>query len=1588
MSNQGFTERRSWRQQKKSGNRWVGRLTVTAICLLLIGLIVWIVLRPGYERRLRTLLVHAGSYETDFIMPPMFGDTAAMEIASVLDSLDCTETPVVQLRSTAETIRTGLASELTNALSDDDDTTMVIVRGYLLLDDKDRPAIACSDLGFAADGTKLSGLLPLDEIIQPLANLGPAKSTGGRILALDIEPLGFLPRLDQSGDAALKLLEQQLRELAGPHAERLWVLVTRGPLQSAGWDPKTQLPISTQTLLDAIRGEARGDDRLIHLDELASYMAVRYKELAIKRPPQIIVMQGGVGRINDIARIRENEIWIAVSDKVDSEEQPPTEEASDDASDEKDDAVASSGFRPLAVPVSRVAFASPQDESDSSSTSETTEDADPSTDSDPNESAESKPGDEGAQPASAEPNDDGEKETAPGAADAATVSDVSFWDLRDRLEAFDRERSLQPVAVAPHLWRKLVLRVLHAEIESLDDNAPKGRAADSLEKATRDLKLLVNEIQSSSPPEQLPIRSGDDAFSDIQEIYKSWRDAKLLPRREEVDAQVRSADALQYALTVGRTRWWGLRLYQQQAVANGGARLSISGRWSDVLRQAEQILAEQGDVEIDQSGVDGAADQVWGLVQESDDLIEAGINELMDDFARVQSQSGQAWTPIRQAYVWLRSPLPTGQRRRELKEQIEKSSVEPMSKDLLGVVDEIDFAKTSPSSTAGIAEIQRVAREQRVLGEAEPSWNEIAAGFTRGDFASSFSAALRMDPRDTELDRLKQPLLNVVAAIPREPKPWIRLSDVDGNIFESDVDLDSPDGELAVEIFPDSRQTSTFELSFEIPSQSRDDLAPFQLRWQGAGKVTPLTENSARLTIPASKDGASRGTAKLTIRDARYASRDGNRVPIRIRVQPDLSQSEPHLGKLNVSQDVRIGLPQRDRIRAAVQTVGLTKESVSGEELPAGVWLRTFASRKTSFNFSLFNDSGRGRRAKVWLLRIKDPFSRQGVDAYWPELLAGRLDQLRSQFELDEDGLVVEELLDGNQLLKGPTTVRLGAGRERTNLQWSSPGEESADGAAPAAGDGPKSDAGSDVSHGMALVVRLIDEEDEPLPGGDQLIWLIPNPRPPEDYVRIDEMRYDNGKISVSASIKDRIDGDNRPDEIPNVVNNVQLRWKPDDQWDGVRPGQADIEMPNAQMIPLRRTPGIPIKVSVNPNRRASSARLDVDGWPGAIRWYVEHKNAAVGTERQKWNTLQFASVEMKYGEQPQYTPPDEKVSDQKIHYPDFGVEFRGGGQQLQLQLNADFSVGAYAETTPPEVRLYVGESNRPVRTYWTDRSIDTELVEVKNRGQVTLLTTVTDLLFDAGPVAMVANDKVQFRAQLEVDRDQAPQESLTVTLDSSPPIVNNLVTSKNGPHIVGQQIDWTATFTDQMTEVTRVLIGPDTNGDGNPDGKPVPVTSSSGRFRKVFPLQQAGPFTVTAQVWDKVGKASLPFPLQTIAVKPKPKPPKPAMAPKSDGGGKPAAPAPPAPPKKGKIVGKIDTRSTMRGTFRLSPAPDKMVPESGEVPAGGPNPEFNFSNLPAGEYTLTFEGTVNNSRKPPMVWEGLKIDTAGGKAFNRLPMK
>ena len=135
---------------------------------------------------------------------------------------------------------------------------------------------------------------------------------------------------------------------------------------------------------------------------------------------------------------------------------------------------------------------------------------------------------------------------------------------------------------------------------------------------------------------------------------------------------------------------------------------------------------------------------------------------------------------------------------------------------------------------------------------------------------------------------------------------------------------------------------------------------------------------------------------------------------------------------------------------------------------------------------------------------------------------------------------------------------------------------------------------------------------------------------------------------------KSQIDGDNRADRIPNLLRqDVELRWQADKHWSQFQPHST--RPPDEQRITLKRVGGESIEVPVNMALDESVVAIDVDGWPRAIRYTIEHDNGARGKEKSEFNTIDFASVAMAYGKKPPGNEGDDPVADTTYHYPDQG---------------------------------------------------------------------------------------------------------------------------------------------------------------------------------------------------------------------------------------------------------------------------------------------------------------------------------------------
>lgn len=1654
MSNPGsFQGRRSWRRNDRaeSGGRTGPRIAVTVIAVALIALFAYVIWRGRPSRRTNTVLISAETFDLDVMMPLMYGGAARDYVRDTLSADLVRGQADGVLRQFRENV------SVRERLLDPDDSFVLFVRGYLLAGSDGEPSIACSDLAVGDGDLPDRGLLPVSELLEPLATVGPESGDGHRLVVLDVEPLAADPRLGQRGDAVFESLRETVRGLGDrPLGDRVWVLVTRGPLENAGWDHRNGMPVSTRSFLEAVAGGADFDENYeIRLDEVCDFMAARYRRLAGGRdePTHLMLLRGGVGTVERTADA--GQVWVARTG--DATFTPPGARDRDEAESDEGSANGSGSKRP------------DQEGSDPASTAAIRRDFRPPghdarivnrpIDSRPNETGPRKGGSVVVRPVRFSP-DEPEPRTRDGRSgeragdtiqagdtakdrdadqvrdtvqdrDAADVrdsagtetekgptlaSDVAwadeFWQTRDRLESTAASGSLGPVGLTPHLWRLLVRQVLHAEIETLDGQS--GSRAARAQRAVAAVGRLARDLEAGS------LDSGDSggaggngtairadasagngsgpggAIVEVDAIAAAWRQWRSRRSGERVDEQVRAADRLQQAVAIAKSRIWNWLDYQNQAIVGGGTGLGDDSGLREWTERGEALLHEQQGSTVDAAAMVDRRDRIVEAVERFDRSVASEIDELLRSLSRGEPKD--AWGLIRRGDAWLRSPLPSGPQRQKLRAAI---------RDTAGRVPD-DLADTAGTGRPTAAELS-AGRAEGPAAEAVRQWEGVyrqtvaaegigliavdggANAIARGeplwaddaDPVRRVAAALRIDPRDTargiarDRSAFDRPVGHRVAAKPRVPMPTLRITDASGEPLES---LQLPDTESSRSVLltlrPDSDRPTRLAVAIE-PTGSQLDVRWGEPEWRDRP-----TNRPREVAIGA---GEQRDVA-VEIAAADDSGVDGFESEIEIRVTASDGES---LSGLTGVRKLAVRLPRRNRVRLALtprDDVGFSETMVSGQgDLPDGVWLRTYVNRTTPFRMSVFNDAGRAAQARVWLIRLDDPFASEGIRGYWPGMQRRELDGIARRIR-DLDGRVVPRLLAA--ALKGPAEIELPADRVRVPVRWTRPeakngaeGDRSA--AAPAPGDGGENGASSavDVSHGMAIVVRMLDASGEPMRQPDQIVWMIPKPWDPESYIDLPLVQYREGQVRVRAAIKSRVDGDDRPERIPEIAKRpVLVRWVEDDQWTRHRAGSR--RTPRFRLLELSGAESSTMELPV-PDRERTFVRLEVDGWPRAIHRVVEHREGAEGRSYTQRNTIDFLSVEIDHGEPPPTSrEEDDPIVPGPVWYPG-RVVFRGGGQRIVTRVAADFSsllLEGYdrsAGNSPPELIVSVNDAS--ARRYWTDRVVGTVATELGDDGGLTLRTTVDDPVLEWTTEARREDTLLRFAAELRTDGARRNDAATDVTLDSTSPVIDRPTRDGGGDPEVGRQIRWDYRCRDvgpggrPGSGIARVHFGIDADGDRNPDDKNPPdeldeprvtVSASGQGLTRSFVPEEPGLHHVVIRAWDGAGLASQPA-VVPFVVKPKP-----------------AAEETMKPAKLGAIRGRIATGLTMRGTISLSPAPPGIQPASGAIECGGANPTFAFRNLPDEKYTLTFRGTVDNVLKT-LEWADLVTDVAEGGSLS-----
>ncbi|MCD0461332.1 RodZ family helix-turn-helix domain-containing protein [Roseiconus lacunae] len=1586
MSTAGkYGERQSWRKTtgSEADKRKATKSILTVLALLLLALFLFILLRPRPNRELVTIVV-SPSYNLDVVTPCLFAESARQAFRDQLAADVVNDSKATILARLQET------TQIAKYFDDSDDTLLVVIRGYLLENAEGEPALACTDLNLAPGASEPTGLLPLREILTPLVNQGPESFSGTRLVVLDVEPLAAHSALGQANESVFASLESLVQEMTGPFVSNLWVLSTRAPLQNVSWDPQAKLPLSTKTFLDGLSGQAELDgDGVIELSELCAFISDRYARLPRNADdaPRIVLYRGGQGTVSpQNLAAGELDVWVNRYHPTDQDSDIQNSDTQEERSDAKSESRGGEEQPTAArdqLDVRSVVFQSPP----SNGQSEPAEDGRPTeTPTNPSQADASSPV---ADPNQATENASGQSNDAPPSPTAVlepiqrdadkTSAAPDFWTLRDRFQSVSTESmgeasTLSPLALSPHLWRQLTLKVLAAEIQRFDPVVTDRTSLQIPEIVTGDLAKLQRLTQDGSVSDPI----NDDIVGQLADLMVN---ELARSNNQRQDRRLTTANALQHCVAAAYCRLWSFYEFERQAIL-ANATVPIN-QLLTAARNAERTLA---------SALGGQAPTLAVLERQQRDLIDSinafdrnvdqTIEDLANEFSRRDPE--RTWELVRIAYAWLRSPLPSADQRRRLRSAIVEAPIDSTDVE----VRDIQLINTAfGKSQASESDQQRVAQynvhvqdfysppSASVDASSAEQWHrQFISNPDQTSFAPRLASMLRVDPRYDVAAITAPPLRHAVTAAPIIRRPSVVLVDSSGTplvaetedstvVIKSAVRLESSNdsSSLTLRIKPDRPSSTRLLISYRMRTSTSDFRDP------------PV---SIELAIPGQNDLGPDQTTGVTI-----AAEQVYELPIRITAGGVAEPNEQLHLELTIRGDrtsdqidgvvgtyqIPVELPAENRLVVVASNyrgIGCSRPTESGEgSLPGGMWLRTFNDRKTPFQLSLYNQADKACRAKVWLIRLPNPMP-QNVRAYWPDFAARRYSDPVDGRILDNDGRLEERYLRPERVILGPGVIDIPAGNEHVPLRFV--GDKTAEETAPISS--PPEDL--DISHGMALVCRLIDQDGNTLADKDQVIFLVARPWSPRDYIDT-KVTFNDGRVEVNASLRATLDGDQERDEIPEIQTRpVVVTWQADDQWANFQSGNR--ERPDFRPLRLRGQSGEPIgfiSVPINERNSRSWVRLDVDGWPRAISHLVEHQSGSVGQSKTR-NQVEIGSVIHVKRPSGEKTPPAES-----IFAPRREVYFKGGGELLRTVIRADFSDGDFVPSRQPEIRLSV--EGRPYATYHTDRIVKTQLSQATLDGVVTLKTTVSDLSEDL-PQGQYTDERVPITATLLLDGREEESTAITAVMDSTLPNSITVRPTSEGPYIQGATVGFTIAAIDggaAASGIQTIEYGLDTTGDGQANtqrdrytfdppvaGSVAVVPSTRTNFK--FPLAQN--YHIAVRATDASGNAfESQYPIQFV------KRPETSMA-GSQGSNKSSTPA-----KKGWLHGKIDTRAGLNGTLTLSPAPDPVNMKSKDIV--GQDRSFNFGLLPEGKYTLKFKGSVSNKAKT-LTWEDLEIDTSRGK--------
>ena len=1226
--------RRSWQRQQSSNGPWPARISLSLLALILLGLLVWWLWPDPPAPKVNVVMLNGSAkYHQGILIPPMYSATALKEFERVLKLESNTSKD-----SSAEI---GNAIAKIEVSEESEDTHLVVIRGYFLFDSHGTPSIASSDLAFERKDGEWTGLVPLSEM---LGEFTEQPHRGNVVVILDIEPFGVLPHFDVEDPKLFEQLNNTVAGLEGVSRNRLWVLATRGPFQNPGWSVERQLPVSSMVLLDGLAGKAKSaqENTTVTLSELVRYMAKRYRQIGTVRDyPQPILFQGGAGAVDQLPS---EEIIVAYVDPPKKESKPVEKKKPSDQ--ESNDGKKSSTASRNDLNVTTVALV--QDTSDESTAVTGGSDATAAA----------------GENTSAADTDATNSETAP------PEKPKTFWQLRDEFESWEHfdslipDTRLHPVSVAPHLWQKVVSRVLHSEIELLDKNATSANRTNYASQVTKEIAVFMEQIRSPNPSPSLVV-DGHVVDSNMQELYTRWIDANNQLQRRitsgSTGERIRLANQVQHEIALLGIHCQNVQLFKQQAIF-----CDADHSLTDVPPDSYRNLIDTFRQEPSTSELQGLLKTIDTTRGPSKEKVRDHFHGLLrDDKNRAATSSG--WSLIKRYFALIRSPVLNGEQRVTAMNRLSQLKIREEDRRL-------------PSEASIFADLSNGQNSSAIKGWLRSYHGNV--GSADQSFAEQLVVSIETDARHST---------NIESAIVHEiqPAPRARVGSVTVTPSQEKTGAGLPRF-VDVTINPDAEKEVKVKVSYSI-----SDSKHVSARWSDQPD-----ESFIERTI----EGSGISTEKLELRLQPGELPDTDQ-PLNITFQVKVIEGSDHFE--NQPYPLSLTVQSRNQIHAIVKSDLLTREIDTSSDSESGthaaVYLESANSHETGFRFQLFNASQRPCKVKVWLVELPSPFKRINneppVDGFSPNRIIPNLDVLDQSLRDSITGRVNDVYL--TNAIKGPKVFTVSD--KPVSIDWSKTEPEGE--ASPASSDNDDAAAKPfNFTTGFGLVIRMMDGDNEKT-GKDQIRYLIPRPINPERFIDSMVVKYADGEVSISGiGLKNDVDGDGKDERhLPEMV----LRYVPD----AVCLGTSK----KFTIAPGRPMQGI-IKFKVARGTGPIEIRLGLDDWSRSIRRWIERSNNAEASDKPQ-DGITRSRIDV-------HDASIQSGDEEPIIY-DFpkSLAFPSKASAFAINAHADFGKN---KDLPQDARVEFSIDGQTIQTHYADR-IYLHQARATDDGLVAITTNLRD---------------------------------------------------------------------------------------------------------------------------------------------------------------------------------------------------------------------------------------------------------------------